>query len=129
MKTGGEMPMYYGAKPKLFGFASRMRKSPTDAEAIMWRLLTSADFQEYKFRRQHPIFRFIADFYSHSLLLVVEIDGGYHTAIEQKELDAFRDEDMNHLGITVVRFTNDEVVNHPQTIMKRLHDCIEKSKR
>lgn len=73
----------------------------TEEEKAIWKVLTSEPFLKYKFRRQHPINTFIADFYSHQLKLVIEIDGGYHLRKEQKEYDAFRDEDMHALGISV----------------------------
>src|SRR5579871_6582734 len=103
-------PMHYGAKPELFEFAQRMRKAPTEAEKIAWQILNTEEFKPHRFRRQHPLARFIADFYSHALLLVIEVDGGYHLKKEQKEIDLFRDEDMQVFGITVLRCTNDEII-------------------
>ncbi len=124
MKAGDGMPMYYGAKPKLFEFAKRMRYAPTEAERLMWEILTRFEFRQHKFRRQHPISKYIADFYSNLLILVVEIDGGYHLKSAQKEFDGFRDEDMYQLGIQVLRFTDDEVIHRPEEVVSRLRDYI-----
>jgi len=124
MKMIYEMPMYYGAKPKLFEFAKRMRSAPTEAERVMWQILTGDEFKQHKFRRQHPISRFIADFYSHILILVIEVDGGYHFEATQKEFDDFRDEDMKHLGIPVIRFGNDEVLQRPEKVVSKLRGYI-----
>ncbi|HTB30597.1 MAG TPA: endonuclease domain-containing protein, partial [Bacteroidia bacterium] len=110
MKLSNAMPMYYGAKPELFEFAKRLRRAPTEAESVMWQILNTNDFRQFKFRRQHPLAKFIADFYSHQLLLVIEIDGGYHLKPEQKEYDTIRNEDMEALGIATLRFTNDEII-------------------
>ena len=118
------MPMYFGAKPKLFEFAKRMRYAPTEAERVMWKFLTSEEFIKYKFRRQHPMSKYIADFFSHPLLLVIELDGGYHLRPEQKEYDDFRDEDMSQLGVSIIRFTNDEVLQQQEIIMGKLKSHI-----
>jgi very-short-patch-repair endonuclease len=129
MRGVAAMPMYYGAKPKLFEFARRMRHASTEAERLMWWILTSDEFKQHKFRRQHPIANFIADFYSHRLILVVEVDGGYHLDTAQKEFDDFRDEDMGQLGIPVLRFTNDDVKHRSGMVISKLRNYIaEKSK-
>jgi very-short-patch-repair endonuclease len=129
MRGIGGMPMYYGAKPKLFEYAKMMRRSQTIEEKLMWQILTSNEFLPYKFRRQHPISTFIADFYSHPLIMVIEIDGSYHLRKEQQEYDDFRDDDMTQLGISVVRFTNEDVVTRPEEVVLKLKNIIvEKSK-
>jgi very-short-patch-repair endonuclease len=102
--------MYYGASAKLFEYAKAMREAPTEAEKVVWDILYDEPFLQYKFRRQHPIARFIADFYSHQLKLVIEIDGGIHLLKEQKEYDDFRDEEMQAFGIAVIRLSNNEVL-------------------
>jgi very-short-patch-repair endonuclease len=111
MKRKADLPMFYGAVPQLFHYAQEMRKNPTQAEKVLWDILSDVPFVEYRFRRQHPIGKFIADFYSHRLRLVIEVDGGYHREKEQKEFDSFRDEDMKEFEISVLRFSNDEVLN------------------
>jgi very-short-patch-repair endonuclease len=116
--------MFYGAKPELFRFAEKMRYAPTDGEMAMWQLLKSELLRMHKFRRQHPISTFIADFYSHKLKLVIEIDGGYHLNNAQKEYDDFRDEDMNGMCISVIRFTNEEVIKHSETVLQRIIEKI-----
>ncbi|MCZ4695140.1 endonuclease domain-containing protein [Ancylomarina euxinus] len=62
-----------------------------------------------RFRAQHPIDIFIADFYCHSLKLVIEIDGGIHLNADQREYDIGREAEINHWGIEVIRFNNDEL--------------------
>ncbi|MGC1241070.1 MAG: endonuclease domain-containing protein [Chryseosolibacter sp.] len=66
----------------------------------------------YKFRRQHPIADFIADFYCHECKLIVELDGEYHDDIGQKQYDEGRTYELNELKVKVIRFTNREVFDH-----------------
>ena len=118
------LPMYYGASPKLFEFARRMRLAPTGAEKRMWEILNSEIFKEYKFRRQHPIATFIADFYCHRFRLVIEVDGGVHLKKEQKEFDVFRDEDMAKYEIKVLRFSNKEVFENEEMVKHKIQDAL-----
>ena len=120
-----KLPMFYGASMELFKFAEKMRYAPTKGEEGMWSLLKTEPLTDYKFRRQHPIARYIADFYSHQLKLVIEIDGGYHRCSFQKEYDDFRDEDMQELGISVIRFTNEDVLQNNTKLLKRLLEEIQ----
>lgn len=74
----------------------------------------------YKFRRQHPIYRYIADFYCHELLLVIELDGGVHDGIGQQEHDRSRDQIIQEYGIRVLRFKNEEVVDGLQKVVEKI---------
>lgn len=65
-----------------------------------------------RFKPQHQIDIFIADFYCHQLKLVIEIDGGIHQSADQKEYDIGREAELEHWGIKVIRFTNGEVENN-----------------
>lgn len=120
--------MHYGASSKLFQYAEQMRYAPTEAEQKVWEILKAEPFLKYKFRRQHPIARYIADFYSHSLKLVIEIDGSIHEMLEQKEYDAFRDEDMLAMEISVLRLTNEEVLNESEEVVRKIESYISKCK-
>jgi len=120
--------MYYGASIKLLQYAEQMRYAPTEAEALAWSLLTKDIFKGYHFRRQHPIATFIADFYLHSLKLVIEIDGGYHLQQFQKEYDDFRDKDMEAFNISVLRLTNHEIKHSPDFAIFKISEAIDKLK-
>ena len=74
--------MFYEATPLIFERAKELRHDPTRTEVILWSYLRKKPYG-YKFRRQHPIGPFIADFYCHSLKLVIEVDGNIH---DQKEI-------------------------------------------
>ena len=93
------------------------RRSPTEAEYIMWQFLRKNNYG-YKFVRQKPIFRFIVDFYCRKLLLVIEIDGNSHD--ERKNYDQQRDKYLESVNIKTLRFTNDEVLNDFDSVLKRL---------
>lgn len=103
--------------------ARDLRKDPTDAEQRMKRLLKD-HFPQARFRFQVPLRHYIADFASHQLRIVVEIDGGQHT----DEVDAKRTADIEDEGYTVIRFWNNEVLQNSDGCMIRLKQfCVEKS--
>ena len=102
--------MHYGATPEVFRNAAKLRENMTDPERKLWEYLKTKPMG-YKFRRQHPISRYILDFYCHQLRLSIEVDGGYHLTIEQREIDNQRTEYLESVGITVYRFTNQEILN------------------
>lgn len=95
---------------ELKALARENRKNPTKAEERIWfELLQNKQMLGYRFLRQKPIDRFIADFYCAALKLVIEIDGSIHD--QKPEHDEERTIELNKRGITVVRYTNDEVLN------------------
>jgi very-short-patch-repair endonuclease len=94
--------------PVILKRAREMRQPQTAAEATLWQHLRNRNL-EHKFRRQHPIERFIIDFYCAELKLCIEIDGDSHLEKEQKEYDAARTEYLESLGRKMIRFTNDDV--------------------
>ena len=83
-------------------------------------------FPKYKFRRQHPISIYIADFYCHKLKLVVEIDGPVHDSEEAKMNDEKRQKDLENLNLTVVRFTNDQIKNDIESVIKVIYSTLKK---
>lgn len=101
--------LFKGANPKLFEFSKILRKAQTDAEDIIWQSLRNRKILGFKFRRQHPLGMYIADFYCYEAKLVIEIDGGIHNQPENKEYDENRSIELEELGITVIRFTNEMV--------------------
>ena len=111
---------HYGAKPEIFDRAQQLRKKMTEAEKKLWRILRNRRFEGLKFRRQHPINRFVVDFYCHEKLLVVEVDGGIHNDVDVKERDEGREEELKNLGLTIVRFTNEEVLNNIHAVLEEL---------
>ncbi|WP_462250197.1 endonuclease domain-containing protein [Ferruginibacter sp.] len=100
--------MHFGAIKPIFKNAEFLRKNMTHEEKIVWGYICNNQL-DFKFRRQHPIWMYIADFYCHELKLVIEIDGGIHNREDVKENDSIRENDLTEFGIKVIRFTNDEI--------------------
>ena len=82
--------------------ARSQRRSSTPSETILWESLRRKSLAGLKFRRQHVIGRFIADFYCHAARLIVEIDGAAHEGRE--DIDAARTEELMRHGVGVIRF-------------------------
>jgi len=89
--------------------AKGLRISSTQAEKVLWQEIRNKKLG-VKFRRQHVIENFIVDFYCHECKLAIEVDGGYHLEQNQREYDENRSFNLSEYGITVLRFTNDEVL-------------------
>ncbi|MDI1303527.1 MAG: endonuclease domain-containing protein [bacterium] len=102
--------MWKGASPQIFSNAKKLRENQTEAEEKLWLAVKNNQIEGYKFRRQHPLSVYIADFYCHALKLVIEIDGGYHLSYEQRLLDEKRTSDIEFQGSKVIRFTNEEIL-------------------
>ena len=99
--------------------ARENRKAPTPAEKKIWAdILQGKKLLGFKFTRQKPLDEYIVDFYCSELLLAIEIDGDSHA--EQKLYDQQRTKRLNDLGITVFRYTNDEVMNNISGIYEDL---------
>jgi len=101
-------------------FGQMMRLRPTRAEDILWRFIKGKQLGGYKFRRQHGIGRYIADFYCSQVKLVVEVDGEIHSSLEVKQKDQIRAEYFLELGYSIIRFTNDQVYNGISSLLTTL---------
>jgi homoserine kinase len=93
-------------------------------EEILWNYLSSNNWG-LKFRRQHPIAIYVADFYCHKLKLIIEIDGSIHQLEEVKKHDAQREKNLNDLGLDVLRFTNDEVQKKGENVLQKIQEYID----
>jgi len=107
-----------GTSRELEDAARRMRARPTSAEEVLWRALQKKQISGLRFRRQHPVGRFVLDFYCPSHKLVVEVDGAVHDA--QQERDAERTKALETHGYRVLRFTNDEVLHDLPSVVARI---------
>ena len=115
--------MFYGASPDIFKKAKALRDNPTKAEKVLWEKLRLKQLG-VKFRRQHPINIYIADFYCHEKELVIEVDEDYHLVPDQKEHDELRTEDLKEFGIEVIRFKNEQVLNEINEVLKMINGVI-----
>ena len=109
LKRRAERVMFCGAFPPVFEKAKMLRENMTEAEKILWQHLGNNKMEGFRFKAQHPIGKFIADFYCHKAKLVIEVDGKYHQETEQKEYDSSRSEAMEHFEIKIIRFTNEQI--------------------
>jgi len=110
------------ADPRLIEFARQMRREPIPAEKAVWRLLRNRRLADWKFRRQHPLGLYIADFYSASAALVIELDGDTHATEEGIEHDRIRHAYLQSLGVMVLRFWNGEVKENSDGILQRVYE-------
>ncbi len=103
---------------ELTGESRRHRRSETEAEKIIWNRLLRRKQLGVKFIRQKALDRFILDFYCASLCLAIEIDGGYHVRVKEK--DRYRDKFLQVCGIETLRFTNEEVLGSLDEVKKKI---------
>ncbi|MEM7108695.1 MAG: endonuclease domain-containing protein [Bacteroidota bacterium] len=101
--------MFYGAHPSVFEKAKKLRSNMTKHEKLLWDELRANKLNGLRFKAEHPIHTFIADFYCHKLRLVIEVDGTSHNNEDQIEYDKGRTYSMKQYGIKVLRFTNNEI--------------------
>ena len=118
--------MFYGAENYTFKNATENRLKMTQAETILWEVVKNRKLG-IKFRRQHPIGKFIADFYCHKVKLVIELDGEYHDDIDQKNYDLERTKEFERLGLNIIRFTNDMVINKLEAVLDGISGFIKQS--
>jgi 5-methyltetrahydrofolate--homocysteine methyltransferase len=114
-REGDNDPVYNRADPMVYAllkeFAKNHRNNPTPAEDVLWNILRGKKFDGNKFRRQHIIGKYIADFACLDRMLVVEVDGLFHQLPENTESDEVRTQWLNEQGFKVIRVINDDVIN------------------
>jgi leucyl-tRNA synthetase len=99
--------------------AKEMRANPTEGEATLWTELKGKKLG-IKFRKQHLIADYIVDFVCLSKMLIIEVDGDYHNTPEQIEKDKQRTAVLEELGYKLIRFTNEEVIDHTEQVIKSI---------
>jgi|AntAceMinimDraft_14_1070370.scaffolds.fasta_scaffold09469_2 very-short-patch-repair endonuclease len=97
-----------------------LRENMTPAELVLWEILKDKKLCGRKFRRQHSIGHYIADFYCSSENLIIELDGQHHYTEEGKEKDAERDAHLALMDKKVLRFENKEVLNNLTEVLKQI---------
>lgn len=127
-ESGRDIPGYKTATPNIYSTLRRNAKNnrgaPTDGEAVLWEYLRNKR-TGYKFRRQHAIYDYIADFICLSEGLIIEVDGGIHDNPQQAEHDKLRTEMLNSLGYDVLRFSNNEVIENPRSVVDSIISYIQ----
>jgi isoleucyl-tRNA synthetase len=119
-------PKYQTARasiyPLLKELAEEKRKNQTQAEAALWEQLRGKNIDGLKFRRQHVIDEFIVDFVCLSKALIIEVDGGIHLRPEVAEADKTREEILKELGYTILRFSNNEVLQNTDKVLQKISE-------
>jgi very-short-patch-repair endonuclease len=106
-------------------FRRMLRREQTNAETSLWSVLRSKRLLGMKFRRQHPIGRYIVDFYCHQALLVIEVDGSSHDDVGTIRADEERDAWLEKRGYKVIRFTNQEVFSQLERVAWEIEAAVE----
>ena len=96
--------------------AKQLRSNMTDAEQKMWQQLRAKRFAEYKFRRQVPMQKYVADFVCFNKKLIIELDGGQHAL--QQSYDKKRDAFFANQGFRILRFWNDEILKNMEGVLQ-----------
>ena len=108
-------------------YANRLRKEMTKTEACLWKyVLRAGKLKGFQFRRQRPVLDYIADFMCKELTLIIEVDGLTHRWEETIKKDQIRQRALEVAGFTVLRFTDEEVLNNIQSVFSYIEDWIEK---
>lgn len=106
--------------PAILRLARDHRHPLTPAETKIWARVRNRGLG-FKIRRQHPIWRFIADFYCAEAKLVIEIDGDSHVELDQEEYDKARTEWLEDRGYKVIRIRNEDVHRHLEDALNEIY--------
>lgn len=102
---------------------NKLRKPLTHAENLLWMRLRAGQLGA-RFHRQFGVGRYVLDFYAPRLKLAIEVDGDVHALKEQQEKDQDRQKNIETLGITFLRFTNDEVWGNMEGVLEEIRRCL-----
>ena len=116
------MKIHY--KKYLKVFAKELRNNSTKSEIKLWKYLKGKQMMGYDFHRQRPIDEYIADFFCHKLKLVIELDGFTHRFEEVTQRDVKKENKLSEFGITVLRFSDDQVINDIYNVLKVIENYI-----
>jgi very-short-patch-repair endonuclease len=118
-----------GIDAKSKSFAKQLRKQLTNAETILWSRLRRDSIQGRRFRRQHPIGPYVADFACMPIRLVIELDGETHSSPKEQKHDRVRDRYLNEHGWHVVRIWNGDVFENLDGVLEMIHNAVIARKR
>jgi tRNA U34 2-thiouridine synthase MnmA/TrmU/very-short-patch-repair endonuclease len=109
---------YYKTPEYIKELVKELRINETDTEKELWELLRWRKFYNLKFRRQHPFWRYIVDFYCDEIKLVIELDGEIHE--NTKEYDKIRDDIINQYGVQILRIKNQELIDDLGYVLNKI---------
>ncbi|MFT0716676.1 endonuclease domain-containing protein [Flagellimonas lutimaris] len=110
--------------PKLKELARELRRNATKSEVRLWQRLKRDQMHGYDFHRQKPIDEYIVDFFCNKLRLAIEVDGYSHQLEEIWEKDVIKTKRLNELGIQVFRFTDHQVLNDMDNVLRVIEEYI-----
>ncbi|RDK88537.1 endonuclease domain-containing protein [Marinirhabdus gelatinilytica] len=116
------MKIYYN--PKLKELARQHRNNSTKAEIKIWKYLKSKRMRGYDFHRQKPIDEYIVDFFCNKLKLAIECDGYSHQIAETWEKDQVKTKRRKDLGVSVLRFSDNQIWNDIDNVIRVIEDYI-----
>ena len=106
--------------------AQRLRREMTEAECVLWEHLRAGRLGGWRFRRQHPVDRFVLDFYCPAARLAVELDGAQHHTPDGLAGDAERDDWLQRRhGITMLRFDNTQLLRQTDVVLERIRQALD----
>ena len=115
--------------PKLKQPSRNLRNKSTEAEILLWSKIRLRQLSGLLFYRQKPLGGYIVDFYCPKAKLVIEADGGQHFEKSAKEYDQIRDEFLRNMGLTVIRFTNVDVLDKIEGVVEVIERYLSESKK
>ena len=116
----------YSYNKKRQPLAHNLRNNMTKAEACLWKYVLKAGLMKgYTFRRQRPVLNYIADFMCKELMLVIEVDGITHLYEEIIKKDTIRQKSIENAGFTLIRYTDNDVLNRIENVRKMIEQTIE----
>ena len=104
-------------KRNKIAIAQKLRNNSTDTEKYLWKYLRGRQLEEFKFRRQHPIGKYIVDFINLERKIIIEVDGGQHS---ENKKDKLRDKWLEEKGYEVLRFWNNEVFTNIEGVIESI---------
>lgn len=110
--------------PKLKELARQLRNNSTKAEIILWQKLKRKQLYGFDFHRQKPIGNYILDFFCHELMLGIEVDGYSHQLVEVFKKDKTKESVMSGFGISVLRFSDEQVLRDMDNVLRAIEDYI-----
>jgi very-short-patch-repair endonuclease len=106
----------------------KLRKNQTDTEGKLWSILRNRQLKGIKFRRQHPVDKYILDFYSPAYKLGIEADGGQHYDEKGRRQDEVRTKTLFKHGVEIIRFSDLDVLNNIEGVYEIIQGVIENKK-
>jgi very-short-patch-repair endonuclease len=105
--------------------AKKLRSEMTKAEACLWKyVLQGRRMAGFQFRRQRPVLKYIADFMCKELKLIIEVDGVTHEHAETAQRDIIRHKELESVGFTVLRYSDDEVLHDINSVSRSIEGWI-----